>query len=175
MIEIQNLSLQRGGKALLEQASLRINPGERVALVGANGSGKSSLFALLAGELGFDGGELSLPPTWQIAQMRQEVTASDRPAVDYVIDGHRRFREVEAAIAECDDDHRLAELHGELDTLRAYQIRSDAERLLQGLGDKGITVVLVTHEPDIAQHAGRVVTLRDGLIRSDIRQQAVAA
>ena len=60
---------------------------------------------------------------------------------------------------------------GNLDTATSRDIM----RLLQGLGDKGITVVLVTHEPDIAQHAGRVVTLRDGLIRSDIRQQAVAA
>ena len=136
MIELLNLSLQRGGKPLLEAVDLRVNPGEHIALVGANGSGKSSLFQLLCGKLVADSGELRLPSTWQIAQMRQEVDASDQPAIEYVIDGHHRFREIEAGIASCQDDHQLAELHGELDLINAYQIRSDAERLLTGLGFK---------------------------------------
>jgi len=136
MIELQNLSLQRGGKALLESADLRVNPGEHIALVGANGTGKSSLFQLMCGKLVQDSGELNIPAQWQIAQMRQEVDASDRCAIDYVIDGHHRFRDIEAQIASCNDDHRLAELHGELDLINAYQIRSDAERLLTGLGFK---------------------------------------
>ncbi|NKI18493.1 ATP-binding cassette domain-containing protein [Spongiibacter sp. KMU-166] len=134
MIELIDLSLQRGGKPLLEDASLRVNPGEHMALVGANGSGKSSLFKLLCKELGYDSGELHLPGHWQIAQMRQEVDASDRPAIDYVIDGHAAFRRLESEIAACTDDHRLAELLGEMELINAYQIRSDAERLLQGLG-----------------------------------------
>jgi ATP-binding cassette subfamily F protein 3 len=136
MIEFQNLSLQRGGKALLESADLRVNPGEHIALVGANGTGKSSLFQLMCGKLVQDSGDLSFPAQWQIAQMRQEVDASDRRAIDYVIDGHHRFRDIEAQIASCQDDHRLAELHGELDLINAYQIHSDAERLLTGLGFK---------------------------------------
>lgn len=136
MIELIDLCLQRGGKPLLEDASLRVNPGEHMALVGANGSGKSSLFKLLSNELGYDSGELHLPGHWQIAEMRQEVDASDRPAIDYVIDGHRAFRRLEAEIASCSDDHRLAELLGEMEVINAYQIRSDAERLLQGLGFK---------------------------------------
>ncbi|MEE2653444.1 MAG: ATP-binding cassette domain-containing protein, partial [Pseudomonadota bacterium] len=90
MIELINLSLQRGGKALLEEASLRVNPGEHMALVGANGSGKSSLFKLLCNELSYDSGDLQMPAQWQIAQMRQEVEASDRPAIEYVIDGHQQ-------------------------------------------------------------------------------------
>lgn len=134
MIELIDLSLQRGGKPLLEEASLRVNPGEHMALVGANGSGKSSLFKLLCAELGYDSGSLALPSQWQIAQMRQEVEASSRPAIDYVIDGHRQFRRIEAEMASCNDDNRLAELLAEMELIHAYQIRSDAERLLQGLG-----------------------------------------
>ena len=134
MIELINLSLQRGGKALLEEASLRVNPGEHMALVGANGSGKSSLFKLLCNELSYDSGDLQMPSQWQIAQMRQEVEASDRPAIEYVIDGHQHYRRIEADIEACNDDHRLAELLAEMELIHAYQIRSDAEQLLQGLG-----------------------------------------
>lgn len=134
MIELINLSLQRGGKALLEEASLRVNPGEHMALVGANGSGKSSLFKLLCNELSYDSGDLQMPAQWQIAQMRQEVEASDRPAIEYVIDGHQHYRRIEADIEACNDDHRLAELLAEMELIHAYQIRSDAEQLLQGLG-----------------------------------------
>jgi ATP-binding cassette, subfamily F, member 3 len=134
MIELKNLSLQRGGKPLLEQVNLRINPGEHLALVGANGTGKSSLFQLLCGHLGYDSGELKIPGSWQIAEMRQEVDASDRAALDYVIDGHQQFRRLEAELANCQQDSRIAELHGELDSLRAYEIPSIAERLLLGLG-----------------------------------------
>ncbi|WP_286695185.1 ATP-binding cassette domain-containing protein [Spongiibacter sp. UBA1325] len=134
MIELINLSLQRGGKALLEEASLRVNPGEHMALVGANGSGKSSLFKLLCNELSYDSGDLQIPAQWQIAQMRQEVEASDRPAIEYVIDGHQHYRRIEADIEACNDDHRLAELLAEMELIHAYQIRSDAEQLLQGLG-----------------------------------------
>ncbi|WP_288363742.1 ATP-binding cassette domain-containing protein [uncultured Spongiibacter sp.] len=134
MIELINLSLQRGGKALLEEASLRVNPGEHMALVGANGSGKSSLFQLLCNELSYDSGDLQMPAQWQIAQMRQEVEASDRPAIEYVIDGHQHYRRIEADIEACNDDHRLADLLAEMELIHAYQIRSDAEQLLQGLG-----------------------------------------
>ena len=134
MIELINLSLQRGGKALLEEASLRVNPGEHMALVGANGSGKSSLFKLLCNELSYDSGDLQMPAQWQIAQMRQEVEASDRPAIEYVIDGHQHYRRIEADIEACNDDHRLAELLAEMELIHAYQIRSGAEQLLQGLG-----------------------------------------
>ncbi|MGJ8686155.1 MAG: ABC-F family ATP-binding cassette domain-containing protein, partial [Spongiibacteraceae bacterium] len=134
MIELTELSLQRGGKPLLEDASLRVNPGEHIALVGANGSGKSSLFKLLCGELSYDSGRLNIPSSWTIAQMRQEVSSVDRCAIDYVIDGHAKFRAIETAIANCNSDTKLAELHGELELIHAYQIRSDAERLLLGLG-----------------------------------------
>ncbi|MBB3048562.1 ATP-binding cassette subfamily F protein 3 [Litorivivens lipolytica] len=136
MIEFEQLSLLRGGKTLLENADLRLHDGERVALIGANGSGKSSLFALLRGELEPDTGSVRIPPNWRIAHMAQEVSASSRAAVDYVIDGHEEFRKVEAELSDCGDDMRLAELHGQLDALNAYAIPSQAEQLLLGLGFK---------------------------------------
>ncbi|WP_372749351.1 ATP-binding cassette domain-containing protein [Litorivivens sp.] len=136
MIEFEQLSLLRGGKTLLESADLRLHDGDHVALIGANGSGKSSLFALLRGKLEPDRGSVRIPKQWRIAHMAQEVSASDRPAVDYVIDGHTEFRQVETELATCRNDMRLAELHGQLDALNAYAIPSQAEQLLLGLGFK---------------------------------------
>lgn len=134
MIELQQLSLLRGGKTLLENADLRLHDGEHVALIGANGSGKSSLFALIRNELEPDKGSLKIPANWRIAHMAQEVSASQRPAVDYVIDGHTELRAIEAKLEACNDDMHMAELLGQLDNLNAYAIPSQAEQLLLGLG-----------------------------------------
>ena len=134
MIELQQLSLLRGGKTLLENADLRLHDGDHVALIGANGSGKSSLFALLRNELEPDKGSLKIPANWRIAHMAQEVSASQRPAVDYVIDGHTELRRIEARLEACNDDMHMAELLGQLDNLNAYAIPSQAEQLLLGLG-----------------------------------------
>ena len=87
MLRISNLTLARGSKRLLEGASLTVYPGQKVGVIGANGSGKSSLFALLRGELVADGGDVSLPPAWVIAHVAQETAASALPAIDYVLDG----------------------------------------------------------------------------------------
>ncbi len=146
MIEFEQLSLLRGGKTLLENADLRLHDGDRVALIGANGSGKSSLFALLRGELEPDHGSVRIPANWRIAHMAQEVSASSRAAADYVIDGHDAFRKVEAELANCQDDMRLAELHGQLDALNAYAIPSQAEQLLLGLGFKPEQLQSPVHE-----------------------------
>ena len=134
MIDINQIELLRGGKPLLDHADLRINPGEKMALVGANGSGKSSLFALLLGKLSLDGGNISIPSDWRVVHMAQELEASERTALDYVLDGHLRFRQLEAQLANAKDDHQLATLHASLDDLRAWELPSVAERLLQGLG-----------------------------------------
>lgn len=134
MIDIKNIALQRGTKVLLQDASLRVNPGEKLALVGANGSGKSSLFALLLGQLSLDAGDIDIPSTWRVVHMAQEVEASDRSVLDYVMDGHHQFRELEHKLANATDDMQAAHYHAELDDLRAWEIPSIAERLLQGLG-----------------------------------------
>ena len=134
MIELQQLSLLRGGKTLLENADLRLHDGEHVALIGANGSGKSSLFALIRNELEPDKGSLKIPANWRIAHMAQEVSASQRPAVDYVIDGHTELRAIEARLETCNNDMLMADLLGQLDNLNAYAVPSQAEQLLLGLG-----------------------------------------
>jgi ATP-binding cassette subfamily F protein 3 len=136
MIEFNQVSLQRGIKPLLEKADLRIHDGQKLALIGANGAGKSSLFALLLGELGVDQGDLYLPSGWRIAHMAQEVEASQRSAVDYVIDGDKVYREIEHGIETATCDNELAEWHGKMDLHGGYNIKVQAEQLLHGLGFK---------------------------------------
>jgi len=137
VIRFSQLTLIRGAKPLLEAADAVINPGERVGLVGANGSGKSSLFALLRGELHADKGEVDFPAHWRIAQVAQETPALERPAVEYVIDGDTGLRALEerlAAAEKASDGHLIGELHAALGDAGRYTVRSRAERLLAGLG-----------------------------------------
>ena len=134
MIRFSQLSLRRGAKVLLEGADATLNPGDRVGLIGANGSGKSSLFALLRGELHADKGEVDFPAHWRIAHVAQETPALDRPAVEYAIDGDDVFRGLETELATTEDGNRIGELHAALGDAGAYTVRSRAERLLTGLG-----------------------------------------
>ena len=137
MIRLSNLTLQRGPQRLLEGAELTLHAGQKAGLIGANGAGKSSLFALLRGELTPDSGECQLPGDWRIAHMRQEVDTLDRLAVDYVLDGDVRLREVQAALAAAEaahDNNALARLHVELDSADGYTADARARKLLAGLG-----------------------------------------
>lgn len=136
MLTLEHLSLQRGTSQLLIDASLTIHAGQRVALVGANGTGKSSLFALIRGELQPDKGDLFLPGGIRIAHMAQETPSSPRSALDYVIDGDRELRAVQQALsaAEAADDPKMAQLHQRLDDLHGYTAESRAAQLLHGLG-----------------------------------------
>lgn len=76
MIELKNLTLQRGLKVLLDKASLTVNPGQRIGLIGKNGTGKSSLFALIKGEIMQDGGDILIPKHWKLAAVAQENTCA---------------------------------------------------------------------------------------------------
>ncbi len=137
MIHFRQLTLIRGSKPLFESADLRLNPRERVGLIGANGSGKSSLFGLLRGELHADGGEVDFPASWRIAYVAQEAPALDRPAVEYAMDGDTTLRRLEAELACAEaahDGHRIAEVHVALHDADAYTVRARAEILLNGLG-----------------------------------------
>ena len=137
MIRFSNVSLLRGAKPLLEGAELAINPGERIGLVGANGSGKSSLFSLLRGELHTDKGDVDFPAHWRIAYVAQETPALARAAVEYAIDGDGTLRELERRLeaAEAANDGALiGELHAAMADADAYTARPRAERLLVGLG-----------------------------------------
>src|SRR3712207_6481316 len=98
MIRFQNVSLMRGTKPLLEGADLTLNPGDKIGLIGANGAGKSSLFAMLRGELHPDQGEIDFPAKWRMAYVAQETPALDRPALDYAIDGDVNLRRLQAEL-----------------------------------------------------------------------------
>ncbi len=137
MIRLSNLTLQRGPQRLLEGAEMTLHAGHKAGLIGANGAGKSSLFALLRGELSPDGGDCRIPADWRIAHMRQEVDTLDRLAVDYVLDGDGRLRQVQAELAVAEtaqDGTALARLHSELESADGYTADARARKLLAGLG-----------------------------------------
>lgn len=137
MIQFRNLRLARGAKILIDAASLQIHPGWRVGLTGANGTGKSSLFALLRGELHQDQGDLEIPAGWQIAHVAQETPALEKPAIEYVLDGDAELRDIEAKLADAESAHdgaRIGELHARLHEIGGYAARARAAALLDGLG-----------------------------------------
>ncbi|MDG2667581.1 ATP-binding cassette domain-containing protein, partial [Vibrio parahaemolyticus] len=137
MITFSDIQLLRGGKPLLDQASATIHPGDKVGLVGKNGCGKSTLFALLKDELSIDAGSFSQPQHWELAWVAQETPALERSALEYVIDGDREYRGLEQQLAvaeEKDNGTLVAEIHGKIETIGGYSIRARAAELLDGLG-----------------------------------------
>ena len=137
MIQLRNLTLARGARPLIEGASLQIHPGHKVALTGANGAGKSSLFALLRGELHQEAGDLDMPPAWVVAHVAQETPALPDSALEFVLDGDAELRTIERAIVDAESAHdgvRLGELHARLRDVDGYAARSRAAGLLHGLG-----------------------------------------
>ena len=137
MITFSDIQLLRGGKPLLDQASATIHPGDKVGLVGKNGCGKSTLFALIKEELSIDAGSFSLPAHWELAWVAQETPALERQALEYVIDGDREYRQLEKQLTEAeqiDNGTRVAELHGQIETIGGYSIKARASELLDGLG-----------------------------------------
>lgn len=137
MIQLQNLSLQRGIKPLLEQANMTLHSGERAAVIGVNGCGKSSLFKLILGELQADQGELTLPPQLRIAHMQQEIAHSERGARDFILDGYQELRELEHAIETAEHNEQfeqLAQLHARMDAIAGYNQAHIAETIMLGLG-----------------------------------------
>jgi ATP-binding cassette subfamily F protein 3 len=137
MIQLTNLSLRRGHKVLFEDASLSIHPGQKAGLTGANGTGKSSLFALFMKNLQADTGDCSVPKHWQIAHVKQETPALEQSALDYVLDGDVVFRDIEAQIAQATEQEKheqLGELYAEMERIGGYAAHAKAGRLLHGLG-----------------------------------------
>ncbi|AUX71292.1 ABC transporter ATP-binding protein [Erwinia pyrifoliae] len=137
MIVFSSLQIRRGVRVLLDNATATINLGQKVGLVGKNGCGKSTLLALLKNEISADAGSFSYPGNWSLAWVNQETPALDMPAIEYVIDGDREFRQLESEVAhanEINDGHAIATLHGKLDAVQAWTIQSRAASLLDGLG-----------------------------------------
>jgi len=137
LIQFRQLTLARGARRLVENASLQLHDGWRVGVVGANGSGKSSLFALLLGELAPEAGDVEWPRGWRVSSVEQETPALPRAALDYALDGDAELRTTEAQLAAAEaahDGHRLGALHTQLDAIGGYSARARAAALLAGLG-----------------------------------------
>ena len=137
MIQFKQLTLVRGLKILIQAASLQLHPGHKVGLTGANGAGKSSLFALLRGEMQLEAGDLEMPATWVIAHVAQETPALAMPAIEFVLDGDAELRTIEAALATAEANHQgelIAELHHRLLDIEGYSAKARAAELLSGLG-----------------------------------------
>jgi len=137
MIVLRDLQLRRGAKVLFEGASLTFNRGQKIGVTGANGSGKSSLFALLLGEIHQDAGEFEIQPGLVLAHVAQETPATDQAAIDYVLDGDAELRQLEGDLLEAERAHngtRIAELHEDMQRIGAYSARARAAQLMHGLG-----------------------------------------
>jgi ATP-binding cassette subfamily F protein 3 len=137
MIQFRNITLARGARELITDASVQIHAGWRVGLTGANGSGKSSVFALLRGELHAERGDCEIPAAWRIASVAQETPALDTLAIDYVLDGDSELRTLERTLTGAEAAHdgaRLAELHVRMEEIGGYSARARAAALLAGLG-----------------------------------------
>jgi len=137
MLNFKNITLRRGGRALFTGASFTIHQGQKVGLTGANGTGKSSLFAMLLGELSPDEGDISLPPNLSIAHVAQETPALEIRAIDYVLDGDLELRQLQQQLQQAEQEHdglKQAELHDKLDHIGGYSANARASKLLNGLG-----------------------------------------
>jgi ATP-binding cassette subfamily F protein 3 len=143
MIQLTGASLRRGHKLLFEDAGLQVHAGQRLGVIGVNGSGKSSLFSLLLGELETDAGEVRLDPGDLIAHVSQQSPSTSSPAIEFVLDGDLELRRVQQAIAQREagpespeTNAQLHELHDRMDAIHGYSAPSRAARLLNGLGFK---------------------------------------
>lgn len=134
MLRVEDLQFKRGEEVLFEALSFVIHPGQRVALAGRNGVGKSTLFHMLLGQLQADRGEMKMPPGWKLGYMEQEVEVTSVAALEYVVDGHTELRRVEQLLASTEDAIKLAQLHTDYQDLGGYEAQARAGEILSGLG-----------------------------------------
>src|SRR5262245_10795098 len=137
MLNFSDVAIRRGSRLLFSGATFGLFRGEKVGITGQNGSGKTSLLALVRGELQPEAGRFELPSQLAMAYVSQELSATAQPAIEFVLDGDAALREVERAIAEADRTNagsHLAELHASYAAIGGYDARSRAARLMHGLG-----------------------------------------
>ncbi len=137
MIQIKNLTLRRGVKVVLHNASVTLNPGEKVGLVGRNGAGKSSLFSLIANRLQADAGDLEMPPTWRLGEVAQDMPETEQGATDFVLEGDLPLMEARAALAAAEaaeDGHAIGDAYMQLEQAGTFDAPARAQALLLGLG-----------------------------------------
>ena len=135
MIQFENLSIRRGENMLFDDASFQIHPGQKVGLTGANGCGKSSLFAVFRQELVIDKGDVKIPEDWVMAHVAQEAPADNKAAIDHVLDGDAEWRELDGKIL-LTDHPRFLKYQSRYEEIDGYSARSRAAQLLSGLGFK---------------------------------------
>jgi len=137
MITLKNVTLRRGAKVVLDSVSATINPGENVGLVGRNGAGKSSLFALLSGKLHEDGGDFYIPTSWRMAEVAQNMPETDQSATEFVLEGDTRLAEVQKQLLDAeasDDGMAIAHAYSDLHDAGAHDAVARAQALILGLG-----------------------------------------
>ena len=137
MITVRNVTLRRGAKVVLQGATFTLNPGENAGLVGRNGAGKSSLFALLAGRLHADTGDVEMPPRWRLGEVAQQMPETSQGATDYVLDGDAPLVAAMTALAAAEgahDGHAMADAHMAIDEAGGFDARARAQAMLLGLG-----------------------------------------
>jgi ATP-binding cassette subfamily F protein 3 len=137
LISLREVTLRRGAKVVLEGATVTLQPGEKVGLVGRNGAGKSSLFALLTNRLHADAGDVDMPPRWRLAEVAQNMPETSEGATDFVLQGDTRLMEAQAGLADAearDDGHAIAEAHHAISDAGGFDARSRAQAMLLGLG-----------------------------------------
>jgi ATP-binding cassette subfamily F protein 3 len=139
MIALRQVTFARAGRPLVVDASIQIHPGWKVGVVGANGCGKSSLFALLANELHAESGDVEIPASWHIARVTQETPALPDAALDFVLDGDVELRRVERELVAAEargDGEAIGHLHARYGEIEGYSAKARAAEVLHGLGFK---------------------------------------
>jgi ATP-binding cassette subfamily F protein 3 len=137
MIALRQVTFARAGRPLVIDASVQIHPGWKVGVVGANGCGKSSLFALLGGELHAESGDVELPASWHIARVAQETPALPDSALDFVLDGDTELRRIERELADAEarnDGEAIGHLHDRYGEIGGYSAKARVAEVLHGLG-----------------------------------------
>ncbi|WP_180074175.1 MULTISPECIES: ATP-binding cassette domain-containing protein [unclassified Acinetobacter] len=136
MIQLDQLSIRRGGRVLFQKASMQLHPGWKIGLTGVNGAGKSTLFSALLGGMESDGGSLTRPAVWTVAHMAQEIKALDMKAIDFVLSGDEEYWEIQHKLEHPEqlDNEALAHLYGRFDEIHGYTAPSKASQLMAGLG-----------------------------------------
>jgi ATP-binding cassette subfamily F protein 3 len=137
MITLRDVTLRRGAKVVLERTTLTVHAGEKVGLVGRNGAGKSSLFALLANRLHADKGDVEVPPRWRVGEVAQSMPETDDAATEFVLQGDEVLMRAQAQLIEAEhtgDGHAIAEAHLALEEAGTFDARARAQALLLGLG-----------------------------------------
>jgi len=170
MLKFEEVALRRGPRVLFDQANFSLFRGEKVGITGENGSGKSSLMALIRGELQPDAGHFEMPNNLAVAHVAQELDAIDRAAIEFVLDGDTELRALEARIAKAEAaDHgtKLADLYMHYAAIGGYDARARAAQLMHGLG-----FTTVDEERRVAEFSGgwrvRLNVARALMCRSDL-------